>query len=575
MILGSTSLSNVAIGEVGLWLRGVFAAVLADAGELYNPVYVGPFRFPDTLAASIGAAAAEKGLMCFRGGAPPPGGVWMATPEEADAAIEAGITPKPGVQWVVSSSAAPSALPDRVAGWIGATGLAIDPFAGVADGMVGMSMASAVLGAGSGAAEGERFVVVVGDAADLGSLAAELQLHLELELEAPVWRGPVRGWAPGDRLGQPRVLVVTPGTDLRSLCERLSALPHDACGWGLVLVAEDADRIVGLPEWRLLDGRCVWLRRDSRAGVSIREDVFPALSDLIVGVKSTVLSESVVQFDLSAVSLPEILQSAEGWAKSGRLVIFAADRAGYVELGSGRISDARIFGGAGTTQAEEAEVYRIVGTLASWTDAAGVFVPGAAEAVGVPISRVVMALAHASQGCALIPFPRLRPHEVAELLLQDGLSDVARAYLERAEIAAGWGPEEDLLLGGLSLAREPESASARLRQGALRAFTERGPDGGVSLFVDGMLNALLVEVRGGLTIPSVAWSIVEGWLRDAGTSWATSARHAAIWMELALRAGVFDAAEVAQERLRATAGDRDRCWDGLLGLRIGQEHTNA
>jgi hypothetical protein len=193
--------------------------------------------------------------------------------------------------------------------------------------------------------------------------------------------------------------------------------------------------------------------------------------------------------------------------------------------------------------------------MAGWGGASVIFIPGASAESGVPIGRAVMAMAHAAAadpGAGAPPPAPLRLHEVAQVLVEWGVPDVARGFLQRAEQALAWGPEEDVLLGNLSAARNPDAAAARLRHGAMRAFSEPRASG-VDLYFEAMLNALLVEVRAGQTAPSVAWAIVGGWLRDAGTGWVTTARHAAIWLELALRAGANDSARLAQERLRTVA----------------------
>jgi hypothetical protein len=572
MIIGASPLSSIATSDVGQWLGGVLAAVLDGPGDLYNPVYVGPLPVVVTLREALGAAAAEHSLVVAESPVPPTGpGVWLAGVEEAEAAIASGRMPRPGVQWIVWSGAASSALPDRLAGWLGATGLTLDPFAGAAGSMGAWSMDPAVrafLGARAGPDPG--FVLVVGDRHDLGTLAAELQLHLEIALEEPVWRGPVEGWCMGEGPRSACVLVVTPGTDLAAVCSRLAALAPASCPMGVVLEREDAERLVRLPEWEALRARSAWLRHTSEV-VRVDEGAFPAVSDLLVGPWVGRAPDGIAQFDLGAVSLPEILQSAEGWARCGTLIIFGADHAGYVQIGAGRVCGAGFYGPEGPHgRVEERDVHDVLCTLTTWVGAAGVFVPGETGPGRVPIGRVVMALAHASSAeRSRYDFPTLRPHEVAGVLLGWGLAEVASGFLRRAELVAAWGPEEDVLLGSLAAIHEPEAASARLRHGALRAFSERGADGGTAIYVNGMLNALLVEVRGGHTLPAAAWSIVSGWVRDAGWAWASTTSHVAIWMELALRAGARDAAIAAQDRLRELSDTSGR-WAGLLGIPLSE-----
>jgi hypothetical protein len=574
MILGLSPFGSIATAELGDWLHGVLSALLDAPGDLYNPVYVGPVPVGGSLRELVGAAAARNGLEVVE--SPRTAGVWLAGIEEAEAALATGMTPRPGVQWVVWSAAAPSALPDRLAGWLGATGLAIDPLAGAADRVGGWSMQPLVQEVVGAPRDGRaRFVVVIGENHDLGSLAAELQLHLELELEELVWRGAVDGWSPGDESGRVRVLVVSRGTDLDALCQRLSTVQGGSGPWGLVLDSITADRLRRVAGWEGLSARCTWLRRNTE-GLRVEEDVFPPVCELLVATPTPDAPDGIAQFDLDAVSLPEILQSAEGWARSGTLVIFALDRAAYVRIGRGRVGAAGFYGSDHVASLDEPDVHDVLCSVSSWSGAVGVFVPGAgAEGRGVPIGRLVMSVAHAKSRSGAFPTPpRLRPHEVAKALLAWGLMDTATAFLRRAELASPWGPEEDVLLGSISAVNEPEAGSARLRHGAMRAFSERGPEGGTELYVNGMLNALLVEVRGGQTLPAVAWAIVGGWLRDVGAAWATTARHAAIWMELALRAGARDSAVAAQDRLRAFPDSSDR-WSALLRVPLRSEDGNG
>jgi hypothetical protein len=359
---------------------------------------------------------------------------------------------------------------------------------------------------------------------------------------------------------------------LPTLCRRLAAIPNGSAPWGIVMDAESVERLASLAGWEALSRRCVWLRRGA-VGIHVDENLFPPVCDLLVPTSAPRSSDGIAQFDLDAVSLPEILQSAEGWARSGTLIIFAADRVAYVRIGRGRVSAAGMYGfDTLRSRADERMIHDVLGAVSTWTGAAGVFVPGDADSDGVPIGRLVMALAHAapSDRSPYSFLPGMRPHKVAEVLLGWGMTEIASAYLRRAELALAWGPEEDVLLGSISADREPEAACARLRHGALRAFSERGPEAGTELYVNGMLNALVVEVRGGQTLPAVAWSVVGGWIRDVGSTWATTARHAAIWMELALRAGARDSAAAAQDRLREVSDGSDR-WSGLLRVRLDHE----
>lgn len=554
----SESLRTLASAGVRHWLRSVVDALLCEPGGLYNPVFVGPLSEIEALSEAVTAVAESRSMDLAYGAEPPAAGIWLASAQCAEEALAAGLAPRPGVQWLVWATGAVSTLPDRLAGWVGAKGLSVDPLAGAAESTAAWSMAPTVAAArAAGAARGLRaFVVVRGEASDLAELGAELQLSLELEFGRTVWRGRAEGWTEGDVTTEPRVLLVTAESDAGAICRRLGELGPGA-PWGVVVDCEVADRMRSLAEWNVLDGRAWWLSRCLGKAFP-GESSFPPIADLLIGTSAVSRQrDEIMQFTLGAVSLAEILQAAEGWARPGALIVFEADRVGWIRVGHGRVSGVGLVGGGVAEPSAEEAVYDLLATMAAWGGASVIFVPGASAELGVPIGRAVMAMAHAvaeGRGATALS-AALRVHEVAQVLVDWGVPDVARGFLQRAEQALAWGPEEDVLLGNLSAARNPDAAAARLRHGAMRAFSEPRASG-VDLYFDAMLNALLVEVRAGQTAPSVAWAIVGGWLRDAGTGWATTARHAAIWLELALRAGATDSARLAQDRLRAVAPAR-------------------
>lgn len=572
MLPATDSLRILASGEVREWLRTVVDALLEEPGGLYNPVFVGPCVGVASLAEAVASAAGPRSLPVSTGLEPPGVGVWLVAAAVAEEALDGGAVPRPGVQWVVWGACAASGLPDRLAGWVGSKGLAVDPLAGAASAIAAWSMAPAVAAAQAGSVErGERgFVFVSGEAEELGGLAAELQLLLELELGGCVWRGPAEAWGDGDRETSGRVVVVGPRCDLAGLGRRLDRLgAGPLCG--VVLECESARRIASLSEWAGLERRTWWARRGCARAVA-GEEVFPRVGDLLVGSAGVAGAPAdIIQFNLGAISLAEILQAAEGWGRSGTLVLFGVDRVGWIRLGHGRVTGVGIVGGEQADGTREGVVFDLLAVLGRCGDAGVVFVPGEAGEDGVPIGRAVMAIAHSAGEVGVhtrSSAPPMRVHEVAEVLVAWGVPEVARTFLQRAEEALGWGPEEDILLGNLYADRNPQAAAARLRHGAMRAFTERSEGAGVALYFDGMLNALLVEVRAGQTSPAVAWAIVGNWLRDAGSAWATTGRQVAIWMELALRAGAVESARLAQARLAEVANGSPDAWASLLALDI-------
>jgi hypothetical protein len=91
------------------------------------------------------------------------------------------------------------------------------------------------------------------------------------------------------------------------------------------------------------------------------------------------------------------------------------------------------------------------------------------------------------------------------------------------------------------------------------------------VYVSATLGALLLEVRAGYTVPSVALGVIRGWLDDAGTGWVADARHAAIWLEIALRAGEGTSAREAQRTLEELAGVERSRWTPLLELSLSRD----
>ncbi len=369
--------------------------------------------------------------------------------------------------------------------------------------------------------------------------------------------------------------------DGEELAARLEEEPG-AGVWGLVVEGgRFAGRSAGA-SWARLLGRARIVRRTPPPPLPLPERALPGLGELLPGApRASRVVEDPVLFHLRLVPLAEVLQSAVGWSAPGTLVVFGQGRFGWVEVAHGRIRGVGELGHhAEPAPGPEEEVYRVLKRMAAWEDASVAFVPaerpveGPARLEGVPVGHALFAVAKAADEVG--PGDGgdgadtgLRAYQVAEALLEWGLPSLAGAFLERAERASTWGAEEDLLLGHLSAERNPQGAAARLRHGALRAVSADAQDPArLGVYVSATLGALILEVRAGYTVPSAALAVIRGWLDDAGTGWVADARHAAIWFEIALRAGAAESAKAAQRTLEELAGVERSRWAPLLEISL-------
>ncbi len=573
-------------------LRAVLEVLLERPGSpLYNPVFVGPLESAGPVYEALRAIAAARGFRLSLGGDVPrePGAAWLADVETAERELASGAEPGYGVQWVVWGASDAGALPDRLAARVSSAGIPVRPGAGSGDPATS-DLAAAVEIALRDAGEARRrhFVVVVGAAEDLDVLAAEL--HFQLETAAVgvprVRRGPAAAWLSRVEGGPgARVLVCGEGEgDGEELAARLEAEPGAGI-WGLVVEGGRFACWSAGGAWSRLLARARVVNRTPPPPLPLPERALPGLGELLLGSACAArVVEDPVLFHLRLVPLAEVLQSAVGWSAPGTLVVFGRGHFGWVEVAHGRIRRVGERGRrAEPAPRPEEEVYRVLERMAAWEDASAAFVPAERpvehpdRSEGVPVGHALFAVAKAADeggpgaggGAA---GGGLRAYQVAEALLEWGLPSLAGPFLERAERASAWGAEEDLLLGHLTAGRNPQAAAARLRHGALRAVSAGARDPArLAVYVSATLGALLLEVRAGYTVPSVALGVIRGWLDDAGTGWVADARHAAIWLEIALRAGEGTSAGEAQRTLEELAGVERSRWTPLLELSLSRD----
>jgi hypothetical protein len=557
-------------------VRGVLRAqleVLLGGEVLYNPIFCGPVPSAHVLSEEVHAVAGSRAIPVVVGGGGDQNrvGVWLMDVERADQLLAGGASPTTAVQWVVSADCDAAALPDRLAAWLARGGFTIRPPAG---GIDDWSVEGAVRDAVEASRDGAAFAVVVASRGSLPTVASELFLHLELQgasdprrvslTEGPRWLRAPTGTG----------VLTLRGEDVEHLdaAEVVRAVESASQVCGIVFDAAAFTQASSDPSWRgVLDRAFVVQRAVERT--SLPAGVAPVLEHVLVGGGAAAGTEAAMSFHLALVGLGQVLQTAESWESAAELVVYSPVHFARVLVSGGRVHAVSPHPTVQLSDAVETDVFQALVGIASWQEASVALVPRAdlqpiRRGSGVSVANAVFALAMGAEAGTPAPdeVPPMRAHEVAERLVECGLSSIAVSLLERAERAAAWGAEEDALLGRLVATRDPQGAALRLRHAAVRALGGGAPTPALlALYVGATLNALLIEVRGGARVPASAWSVVSEWIQRAGTAWVLSPQHAAIWMELALRAGARESAGEAQARLRVLGGGHP-AWAGLLAL---------
>jgi hypothetical protein len=555
--------------------------LLAPGEPLYNPLFCGPLASGDALSEMVATLGRAHGVPVVTGAAEECDvGYWVLDLDGAESLLARGVRPGP-VQWIVWAPCDAAALPDRMAAWLGRGGFSVRVTAALPRlGSVESAVGDAVMASAGGE---PAFVVVAVEPAGLPAACAEVCLHLELAGIGEVARLPLGGlvgWLDRPR-GTP--IAALRLADLRAV-EPMQLLSAVACGRGvagLVLDADTYDWVSVDPAWREILDRSVVVQRLGASAV-VAHGMLPSLDDLLV-VTGPREVEAAMSFSLSQLDLGQVLQTAGAWDGPAELLFYAPGKLGRVEIAGGRIAcvsphpACRLASGPAT----EGEMLSALYGVSLWQEASVVLLNGSASGEpgagdGIPVSNAAFALAMGTEAGTASPalHPPLRAVEVAGILAERGLSSAAILVLERAARDADWSAGEEAMLGRLLAVRDPHEGGARLRHAAMRALEDpAGAD--VAIYVDATLSALLIEVRGGATVPASALSVVSDWVARAVTTWVLTPIHAAIWMELALRAGATADALQAQNALRNLAGDSPGPWWGLLALVLAGDCVKA
>jgi hypothetical protein len=546
----SATVISLADAEVRAPLAALFRALADRPGTLYPLVYVGPVPRGELVRRELEAACRERGLRLGAPGEEPAPDVALVA--AADAARAPGAAPQV-VVW--------GAVPLAHLGGALAGALAFDP-ADYADlAATGWSLATVLARAAAAPGRVVSPVVVEGHPDTLGVLATEARMRLGVRGVHPVEvvsaSDLVRG-DPAPGVGEGGAVVVRAGA-LADPAQR-AALVEALAAWGergvqTVVVGERATRETLLAErgWRRLAARAAFVMAGDELGFEEEPAAaWPALADLLPGHPALPPEVEAPAFPLRAFSLRDVLEIADARRESGTLVIYAADRLGWIAVSDGAATDAGRLGDPPGRAAPELVTAR-VHEMGTWDDGVVAVVSGPTEpGAGVGLSTLAYDLTRLAdeRAAGRIPAadprvsarPPLPAHRVALALIERGLVRPALVLLRSAEEGPAWEAEDDVLLAMLLATDDPQGASLRLRRAIFRLAAAPGDPATGALQRDATLCALLLEVRGRQMRPSAAWETVERWLDGAGAGWVDSERRAAVVAELALRAGRAESA---------------------------------
>ena len=291
---------------------------------------------------------------------------------------------------------------------------------------------------------------------------------------------------------------------------------------------------------------------------AVRRASWPPAREVLTGApESGAPRELISLVDPRHRSLNHIVRAAASWERAGFLLVFGADRFGWIWIdgGDGVVLGAWRIGDDEAVMSVE-DVLARIRAMSQWEGVRALFVaatdpvPSAAAPAGVLVDTIDLDVRRTLEevrhqrpgGGSLAPsLLAVPPSRVARELLAWGQLRPAQELLEAAERASPWGVDEELLLGYLSADRDPREASARLQHAAHRLADDlAGARWGQH--VDATLSALLLDVRAHPSHAPHAWGVVERWLESQGDAWVATARRAAVAYEIAARAGVMERA---------------------------------
>lgn len=545
--------------ETRVVLRALFARLLRMEPTRYSPLYVGPLRRAEPVRRALEDAAAGLGLPVVGADA-----LWESAPASAVGLVPLRAAPQLlraeiGRRWVVVGDVDPDRLEPGLLDLLGDVGLIYDtrqiPTPPAGRSALATTLGECAAGAGAWALR----VAAEPDAAPV--VAAEIAVRLRVLGYAvgSVWEAgaesplPDSVFGPGDRSG----LVVhldgpPPHLTVRSLAERARAR-----GAALVFVGSGAAAAavgVQLEPW---PSSFVRASPDPLPD-AVRRATWPPTRVVLTGAPVSGADRDLIsQVDAQHRALNHIVRSAASWERRGFLLVFNPERFGWIAV-DGRESLVRgawRLGDAPEPPTSDAVLARIR-SMSLWEGMRALFVaatdplPACPDSAAILVDTVDLDLrrtleevrdARVPAGSLAVEVPAVSPSRIARELLWWGQVRSAHELLQAAERASPWGVDEELLLGYLSVERDPREAAARLQHAAHRLSDDLA-GGRWSQHVDATLAALLLDVRAHPGHVRHAWGVVERWIESQGEAWVETPRRAAVVFELAARAGEIEQA---------------------------------
>jgi hypothetical protein len=566
--------------EIRVVLRALFGRLLEMDAERYSPLYVGPLRRAEPVRRALQDAAESQGITVAgaeaRWDGAPPDAVGLV-PLRAAAQVLQDTSRR---RWVIVGDVDPDRLPPELLARLDEVGLIYDtrqiPPPPASRPPLGAALAERAAAPGAWvlrvAAEPEAVPVVAAEAA--------VRLRVLGYAAGAVWEVPAgphhSGDAPFPSAPRP-ALVAHLSTPLAP--DRWAALPRRARERGAALVVVGTSAAVG-DEGAPAGLESAPLVRATPAPVpeAVRRASWPPAREVLTGAPvSGAERELISRVDARDGALGPIVRSAASWERAGFLLVFTAERFGWIAVdgGDGVVRGAWRLGDPPQAEDLETTLAR-VRAIGLWAGIRALFVtatdpvPPQAGGVAVLVDTVDLdvrrtleeaAAGRVPPGSLAAELPPATPSRVARELLWWGQPRAAHELLQTAERASPWGVDEELLLGYLSAERDPREAAARLQHAAHRLSDDLG-GGRWSQHVDATLAALLLEVRAHPARARHAWGVVERWIESQGEAWVGTARRAAVVYELAARAGeIREAARFRDAVLRLSRpGDALPAW---------------
>ncbi|HEU0299717.1 MAG TPA: hypothetical protein VFR37_09690 [Longimicrobium sp.] len=546
--------------EVRVVLRALLARLLNMEQRRYSPLYVGPVRRVDCVLRALQEAAAQCGLDVFDADSATCPSLAEGVGFGSVRSIPAALASAGERRWVIAGDVDPDRLPSDFLACLDRDGLIYDtrqfPGPPAAPSPLREAIAHKAGVAGSWVLE----VASDADAAPIVAAEAAVRLRLLGYSVSGVYEAftdaALAGCAFSPAAGGRTAVVVYVGYRPEPGVVRQLVVQASAHGAGLVLVAT-AGTLAGLDLASHTAGSVVRAAPEPVPEAVRAASWLPAREVLTGAPESGAARELISQVEAHHRSLNHIIRAAASWERAGFLLVFGADRFGWIRLDGSEdlVRGAWRLGDADGATAEE--LLARVRAMCLWEGICALFVAATAPVpTALPAQAAVLVdtvdldvrrtldearCGRVPVGSLAPPVAAVPPSRVARELLWWGQTRPAQELLEAAERASGWGVEEELLLGYLSAERDPREASARLQHAALRLADDLAGSRSAQ-HVDATFAALLLDVRAHPSRARHAWGVVERWLESQGASWVWTARRAAVAYEIAARVGALEEA---------------------------------